>query len=38
MFFMNLMKNRKDDSVKRGAIVKALAIATKQKEKLEPLS
>ena len=38
IYFSNLLKNRHDDKVKRGAIVKALAFGCKQKVLLEPLS
>ena len=37
-YYLNILKNRLDSSVKRGSIVKALAIGTKEKFVLEPLS
>lgn len=38
LFFFNVLKNRQNDQVKRGAMVKALAFGCKQKCLLEPLS
>jgi len=38
VYFYSVMKNRLDTQVKRGAIVKALAIGSKRKEMLEPLT
>ena len=38
IYFYSIMKNRLDSRVKRGAIVKALAIGTKHKVLLEPLT
>ena len=38
IYFFNVLKNRLDTKVKRGAIVKALAIGCRQKVMLEPLS
>jgi hypothetical protein len=36
--FINVMKNRLDARVKRGAVVKALAIGSRHKVVLEPLT
>ena len=38
IFFFNVLKNRLDTQVKRGAIVKALAVGCRKKVMLEPLS
>ncbi len=38
IFFLNILKTRLDDNVARGAKVKALAIGTRIKAVLEPLT
>ena len=38
MFFLNILKNRQDKAVKRGAVYKALAFGCKNKVLLEPFS
>ena len=38
IYFLNVLKNRLDTGVKRGAIVKALAVGSREKSILEPLT
>ena len=38
LFFLNILKNRQDKAVKRGAVYKALAFGCKNKVLLEPFS
>ena len=38
LYFLNILKTRLDDSVARGARVKALAIGSRHKFVLEPLT